>query len=64
MEEVGFAVAFLTWGLSVGRNLAGDTGRREGANVSHLDITQRGTCQTESKATARERGTWEKELRG
>lgn len=36
-------------------------GGRE-TNISHLDITQKGTCQTESKATAHEMGTLEKEL--
>lgn len=36
-------------------------GERE-TNVSHLDVTQRGTCQTESKATAHDRVTLEKEL--
>lgn len=48
--------------LGCWRHKAG-VGERE-TKVSHLDITYRGTCQTDSKATAHKMGTLEKELSG
>jgi hypothetical protein len=60
LEEVGFALVYLTKGLSVARVWHEKNLEEKKTNGSHLAMTQRGACQTEIIATSHRRNSSEK----